>query len=392
MAARPQAAASSWSRSQERSRLAGAERPIVSQAALARGLRASSAGSPPVYLRPIVRHGAGTVTLADGPLAFSEVEILIRRPDHVSATATSIEAVKHWAKDEGAPITGRIDDLTERLAHPRPAWAGLSWGRPRIMGVVNVTPDSFSDGGRFMGADAAIAHGRALVAAGADIIDIGGESTRPGAAPIEPAEECRRVVPVIAGLRGCGAVISVDTRHVAVMAAALDAGATVINDISALTHDPGALALAARRRAAVVLMHIRGEPSTMQQDPVYDCAPLDVFDYLEERLGVAVAAGIAPESIAVDPGFGFGKSVAHNMQIMARLALLHGLGVPIVLGVSRKSSIAKLSRGESADRRLPGSLAAGLFGISQGVQILRVHDVAETAQALAIWRAIQAQA
>ena len=283
----------------------------------------------------------------------------------------------------------RIKTLIDRISGSRLPFAGLALDRPRIMGIVNVTPDSFSDGGQFVVPEAAIAHGRALRAAGADILDIGGESTRPGAVPVSADDELKRVIPVIAGLQDCGVPLSIDTRRAAVMAAALDAGAAIVNDVSALTHDPDSPALAARCRAPVVLMHMQGEPATMQADPRYDYAPLDVFDYLEVRIAACVAAGIAPANIAVDPGIGFGKSVKHNLEILRRLSLFHGLGVPILLGASRKGFIGRLSPGESADRRLPGSLAAALAGVAQGVQILRVHDVAETAQALAVWQAIQ---
>jgi len=256
------------------------------------------------------------------------------------------------------------------------------------MGVVNVTPDSFSDGGRYAARDTAIAHGRALKAAGADILDVGGESTRPGAAPVSIGEELDRVVPVIEALAGEGALVSVDTRRAAVMRAALAAGARIVNDVTALAGDSESLSVVAASGAAVVLMHMQGEPRTMQQDPTYRDAPLDIYDFFAARLAVCAAAGIDPARIALDPGIGFGKHDPHNLAILADLALYHGLGCALLLGASRKSFIGRLSRGEDAGHRLAGSLAAALTGLERGVQILRVHDVAETAQALAIWQAI----
>jgi dihydropteroate synthase len=256
------------------------------------------------------------------------------------------------------------------------------------MGIVNVTPDSFSDGGDHAGTDA-VAHGRAMLEAGADILDVGGESTRPGATPVEPEEEIRRIEPVVRGLAALGAVVSIDTCHAATMACALAAGARIINDVTALAGDPDSLGVAARSTAPVVLMHMKGKPQTMQNDPVYDCAPLDVLEYLEARIVACAAAGIPPGRIVVDPGIGFGKRLRHNLQILARLSLLHLTGCPILLGASRKSFIAStVARGERPKQRLPGSLAAELQALDQGVQILRVHDVAETWQAVQVWRGI----
>jgi dihydropteroate synthase len=258
------------------------------------------------------------------------------------------------------------------------------------MGVVNVTPDSFSNGGRWFDPAQAVAHGRALVEAGADLIDVGGESTRPGAVPVSPAEEIRRIEPVVRALAAGGIVVSIDTRRAAVIERALAAGARIINDISALAGDAESLALAARERMAVVLMHMRGEPRTMQKDPVYASPLVEVLEYLEARVAACAAAGIPPARIAIDPGIGFGKSVPHNLELIAGIGTFHAFGLPLVLGVSRKSMIARLSRGEPPDRRIPGSLAALFFALGQGVQILRVHDVAETRQALALWTALTA--
>ncbi|OHC83200.1 MAG: dihydropteroate synthase [Rhodospirillales bacterium RIFCSPLOWO2_12_FULL_67_15] len=256
------------------------------------------------------------------------------------------------------------------------------------MGVVNVTPDSFSDGGETPDAEAAIARGRAMLAAGADIIDVGGESTRPGAASLDPAEEQSRIVPVIRALAADGAVVSADTRHAAVMAAAVAAGARIVNDVSALSAEPGSLAQAAQSGAHVILMHMKGDPRTMQDDPRYDDVVAEVAAYLAERIEACVRAGIPRAKIAVDPGIGFGKTVTHNVALIANLGRLKELGCPVVLGVSRKSFIGKLSRNEPPQERLAGSLAAALAGIARGADIVRVHDVAETRQALAVWRAV----
>ncbi len=269
-----------------------------------------------------------------------------------------------------------------------PTFAGLALARPLIMGVINVTPDSFSDGGETADAAAAIARGRAMIDAGADILDIGGESTRPGAEPLGIEEEEGRVLPVIEGLAGAGAVLSVDTRHAPIMEAATAAGAAIINDVTALTGDPGSLDVAARTGASVILMHMRGEPRTMQADPHYDDAAREVIAYLEDRVAAAQAAGIPRERIAVDPGIGFGKTVDHNLDIVNRLSLYRDLGCPLVVGLSRKSFIGALSRGEPPQDRMPGSIAAALAAVSRGAHILRVHDVAETRQALDVWTAI----
>jgi dihydropteroate synthase len=265
---------------------------------------------------------------------------------------------------------------------PRPVIDG-----PLLVGVVNITADSFSDGGRFLDPARAIEHGRALLEAGADIIDVGGESTRPRAEPIAADEEIRRIAPVVRGLAETGALVSIDTRHAVVMEAALAAGARIVNDVAALT-GASSLAVAAERGAAIVLMHMAGDPRTMQQDPRYDDPALDVLDFLEARMAACETAGISRERIAVDPGIGFGKKDPHNLALLARLTLLHATGCAVMLGASRKSFIARLGGDGGSGERLGGSLASALWAASQGVQLLRVHDVAETRQALAIREAI----
>ena len=256
-----------------------------------------------------------------------------------------------------------------------------------LMGVVNVTPDSFSDGGLYLDPEAAIAHGLDLVAAGAEILDVGGESTRPGAEPVGEEEELRRVVPVIQGLSGSRSRISVDTSKAAVAAAALDAGAEIVNDVTALRGDPAIAVLCAERGATVVLMHMLGEPRTMQDAPRYEDVVDDVKAFLAERLEAAVAAGVAEERVWLDPGIGFGKTGAHNMELLRRLGELRELGRPLVVGTSRKSFIGKVD-GSPADQRLGGTIASSVLAAAEGADVLRVHDVAEMSQALAVATAI----
>jgi dihydropteroate synthase len=257
----------------------------------------------------------------------------------------------------------------------------------KLMGVVNVTPDSFSDGGLYLDPEAAIAHGRKLAADGAGILDVGGESTRPGAEPVDEAEELRRVVPVIEGIAEVEAEISVDTSKAAVAAAALDAGATIVNDVTALRGDSEMAALCAERGAAVILMHMLGEPRTMQADPRYEDVVVDVRAFLAERLEAAVAAGIAEERVWLDPGIGFGKTAAHNMELLRRLGELRELGRPLVVGTSRKSFIGEVD-GSPADQRLGGTIASSVLAAAEGAEVLRVHDVAELRQALSVAAAI----
>jgi dihydropteroate synthase len=312
--------------------------------------------------------------------------VWLRQDDRVLRLSSDHAALRSWAASD-AGLLAHVERLLT-LSQPH-HFAGLPLDRPLLMGILNVTPDSFSDGGLYHERDAAIARGRALAAAGADIVDIGGESTRPGAEPVPVEAEIARTIPVIEALARDAIKISIDTRHAAVMRAALAAGASIINDVTALAGDPESLAVAAASNAAIILMHMQGQPGDMQKDPVYRYAPIDIYDKLAEHIAACLTAGIRPERLCVDPGIGFGKTLEHNRQILADLDVLHGLGVPLLLGVSRKSFIAALSRQEPIDGRLPGSLAAALFGLRRGARILRVHDIAETAQAVALWRAIE---
>ncbi|MBI3452189.1 MAG: dihydropteroate synthase [Rhodospirillales bacterium] len=351
-----------------------------------------------VYLRPLgwmygVPGGTAAAAgwarrLAGGFAYFSAIEILARAGkagvDCSVMPLAGLDTVLATRADAAA-----IRATLARLKTPRADFAGLTLDRPRIMGILNVTPDSFSDGGRHLDAKAAIAHGAAMAEAGADIIDIGGESTRPGAKPVPVKEEIARILPVIRGLKGCGARLSVDTRRAETMRRALAAGAHIVNDVTALAGDPKSLGVVAASGAPAILMHMQGEPRTMQKAPAYADVALDVYDALAARVAAAEAAGIPRAALAIDPGIGFGKTAAHNFELLAALSLFHGLGCAIVLGASRKSFIGNASRGEPAGARLAGSLAAALAAFDQGVQIVRVHDVGETAQAVRLWREIR---
>lgn len=264
--------------------------------------------------------------------------------------------------------------------------------RPVVMGVLNVTPDSFSDGGLAFGPSdhpaRAIAAGRALVAAGADVVDIGGESTRPGATPVDVADELARVVPVIAGLVAHGAVVSVDTRHAAVAAEALAAGATIVNDVGAVAPDVGMLELVASSGAAYIAMHLRGEPRTMQDAPSYGDVVSEIEQALLATVARAVAAGVARERLAIDPGIGFGKSFEHNVALLRALPRLCAHGLPVLVGTSRKSFLGRITGVERAEDRLIGSVVSAVLAAQAGARILRVHDVAATVEALAVLDAI----
>ncbi|MEZ5853584.1 MAG: dihydropteroate synthase [Hyphomicrobiaceae bacterium] len=351
------------------------------------------------YLRPIGRitNPPGRVNttpdkvirIADREdLVFSALELLQRHPDGSvdRRIVTPQEARNEISR--GGHMGEQIKTALAGFAHPRPSLAGLSLDRPRIMGIVNVTPDSFSDGGSFSTAREAIAHALRLDDEGADILDIGGESTRPGSDPVPSDEELRRVMPVIEGLIGkTRARLSIDTRKADVMRRAALAGVHMLNDVSALSYDANSLRVAAETRLPVVLMHARGDPKTMQNNPRYDNVLLDVYDMLAERVETCLRAGVARERITVDPGIGFGKTLAHNLELLAGLSLFHALGTTVLVGASRKGFIGALTGAIDSADRLPGSLAAALAGAAQGAGILRVHDVAATRQALTVWEA-----
>jgi dihydropteroate synthase len=348
-----------------------------------------------IYVRPVGIFPApldeegekawGGLPLAGQPLRYSAIEIIERDGARVKRR---IAALGDAFEREWGRHTLSASDLIEAIGAPRPRLAGLALDRPRIMGIVNVTPDSFSDGGRLGSAEAAIAHALTLAEEGADILDIGGESTRPGAETVPAAEELARVIPVIEGLRRrTDKLISIDTRKAEVMARAAAAGADILNDVSALTHDAEALGVAAETGLPVILMHAQGDPKTMNYNPQYTDVVLDVFDFLERRIAACEAAGIPRSKLVADPGIGFGKHLPHNVAVMASLSLYHGLGVPVLLGASRKKLIDHISDAPNPADRVPGSIAAALAAAAQGVQIVRVHDVAATRQALSVWEA-----
>jgi len=343
-----------------------------------------------LYLRPIgflygppadaaVEDGLA-LPLAGGPTAFTAAVLIEGDPTNSRRRLCTAQTLKEVRDAELVAVLARV-------TAPRPPFAGLSLARPVLVGIVNVTPDSFSDGGLYDETEGAITHAAELASSGAAIVDIGGESTRPGSDTVAGDAELSRVIPVLEGLDGFHAVISIDTRKSSVARAAAKAGAKILNDVSALTYDPACLDAAVETGLDVVLMHAQGEPKTMQDNPTYDDVVLEVFDYLEERIEACERAGIPRARIAADPGLGFGKTLAHNLALLANLSLFHGLGVPLLVGASRKRFIGGVHQGKDPKTREPGSHAAAIASAAQGVQILRVHEVAGSRQALEVWRA-----
>jgi dihydropteroate synthase len=336
-----------------------------------------------LYLRPLsLLHGPDArraIAAREGGalggsdfIAFTQVEIIERGSGRITRRVVSYkDAQTH--PDELRLIESR-----------RPDFAGLVIGRPKLMGIVNVTPDSFSDGGLLAGPDEAIAHGRLLAQEGADILDVGGESTRPGSDAVSLEAESERVLPVIRMLAQDGHRVSIDTRKAALMRDAVAAGAGIVNDVSALTFDRESLAVVARLGCLVVLMHAQGDPKTMQDNPIYEDVALDVFDMLEKRIAACVAAGIPRDRIAVDPGIGFGKTFAHNLALLSQLSLLSGLGVVLLVGLSRKAFTGALTGEKRAGERVFGSVGGAVQAALNGAQILRIHDVKATRQALGV--------
>ena len=329
------------------------------------------------YARPLVQTGPArpdtALPLAGGACWFTHVEILSRSSD-----------------PQILPVAEMSDSARIALTTPRPPIAGLSMDHPRIMGILNVTPDSFSDGGQHAGPARAVSHGRAMVAQGADMIDIGGESTRPGAITVPEEAELARVEPVIRALySSIDAPISIDTRKAVVAEAAVTAGAALVNDVSGFTYDKALAPYCAQHQLPVCVMHALGDPETMQDNPHYDNVLLDIYDFLQAQICMLIEAGIPQHRIIADPGIGFGKTLAHNLTLLHNLSLFHGLGVPILLGASRKGFIRTIGQAPNAEGRAPGSIAVALAAVAQGVQILRVHDVAETKQALRLWQAVE---
>ena len=315
----------------------------------------------------------------------------------------SVELIHDDGTRELVPVEGieaRFDDtMAAAWAHITAPRAPLTLAnrtirldQPQVMGIINATPDSFSDGGAYADARAAAEAGASMAAAGAALIDVGGESTRPGAKDVWEGDEIERILPVVQQLAAGGTAVSIETRKAAVIEVALGAGAGLVNDVSALTHDERSAEVVAAAGVPVILMHHQGDPQSMQDAPRYGDVLVEVYDWIEQRIATAEAAGIARANILVDPGIGFGKSVAHNLELINGLALFHGLGCPIVLGASRKRMIGALSNETPADQRLAGSLALALKAADQGAQLIRVHDVPETVQALKVWRGLRDQA
>lgn len=353
------------------------------------------------YLRPTgfvdapSGHDEQVLQLAGGRCRFSAVEAIAAEDGRrTGQTLVPVERLATFI--DGLPDPAAARATLARLTAPRdPLRLGqgtIPLDRPQAMAILNITPDSFSDGGRHADPGAAATSGIKMLAAGVALLDVGGESTRPGAATVDEGDEIARVVPVIERLAQGGAAVSIDTRKAGVMAAALDAGAGLVNDVSALGYDAGAAALVAVRGCPVVLMHHQGTPATMQQRPSYDDVLIEVYDWLEARIAAAEAAGIARANILIDPGIGFGKGLRHNLALLNGLSLFHGLGCAIVLGASRKSFIGTLSNGAGVADRLGGSVALALLGAAQGVQIVRVHDAVETVQALRVWQGLRDEA
>lgn len=327
------------------------------------------------YYRPLVQHGEarpeGAAELAGGALWFSHAEVLSRdTPSHIIPAGLIPNHILH------------------RLSGHRPTIAGLDLSQPQLMGILNVTPDSFSDGGDHDGLEAAVDAARQMITDGASLIDIGGESTRPGAALVPEEDEIARTSPVITALRAnSGVAISIDTRKATVAAEAMAAGATLVNDVSGFTYDLALAPLAAQAGVPVCIMHAQGDPATMQDEPVYNDVLLDVYDFLSAQIDRLEAIGVLRDQIVIDPGIGFGKTLEHNLTLLRGIALFHGLGCPILLGVSRKGFIGTIGKEPQATERAPGSIAVGLAALAQGVQFLRVHDVAATVQAVRLWQA-----
>ena len=326
----------------------------------------------------------GAMELVSSGTLFTALEVAVWQNGTVKFSLVPAASLQEWINSCGAKIKEVVEARADILCASRRSFAGLSLDRTKIMGVINVTPDSFSDGGKFLTPKKAIEHGLQLLQAGADILDVGGESTRPGAKPVCSELEIQLTEPVVRALANQGALVSIDTRHADVMSAALTAGACIVNDVTALTGDSKSLAIVKESNASVILMHMQGDPQTMQKNPEYRWVPGDVFDYLETRVDICQAAGIELSRLCVDPGIGFGKSDGHNADVLSHLGMLHGLGCAVMVGASRKSFISRSSNNEGTDERLPGSVAIGLEAVRQGVQIIRTHDVKETLQAFKV--------
>lgn len=333
----------------------------------------------------------GKVARLAGGLNWFAAAELIRIDGHerVSTELVPVECIEERFDDD---MAAQWKALTSARPPLKLGERTVRLDQPQVMGIINATPDSFSDGGQFADSAAAADAGADMASDGAAIVDVGGESTRPGAKPVWEGDEIERVVPIIRQLAAGGAAVSTDTRKADVMTAAIEAGARMINDVSALTYDDRSAETVAAAGVPIVLMHHQGAPETMQRDPRYDDVLVEIYLWLEERIAAAEEAGIGRDKILVDPGFGFGKNLSHNLELMNGLALFHSLGCPLVIGASRKRSIGALSGEAPVERRLGGSIAFALKAAEQGLQMIRVHDVFETVQALRVWRGMRDQA
>ena len=345
-----------------------------------------------IYLQPLnILKGCNHL---DG-ISFKTLKIYLRSEDKILEKIIEAHEFEEYVQGLPNHLKEQAQKAHNNLTSPRLSMLlksdrKITWDRPLIQGILNVTPDSFSDGGDFVDEKTALEQALSMIQKGAGIIDIGGESTRPGAKPVTPEQELSRVIPIIKTLRNAGVVtpISIDSRNARVMIKALEAGADIINDVSALTHDKASLDVAVKMGVPVILMHASADSLKMQSNPDYDNVLLDIYDYLENRIKICLTAGVKQENIMIDVGIGFGKKLQHNLKLLSNMALFHSLGVPILLGASRKSFISEITQENDPKKRIAGSLCAAQIVLDQGVQTLRVHDVGQTKQMIDVWNAI----
>ena len=322
--------------------------------------------------------------LVNKRFSFCSVKLVINSSNKYYSFFSSVGDMFKWLEGEDCLIKNEIYSIFNNLNNSPNTYCGLKIDKPLIMGILNVTPDSFSDGGRYNDFDSAVRHSQNLIDAGASIIDVGGESTRPGAIPVDPSVEQERIIPIVKVLSEKGITVSVDTMHASTMDLALNSGASIINDISALSNDKDSVQVIKKNKAFVIMMHMQGKPLSMQESPSYGFAEIDVYNFLKSRIEFCQKEGVSRDKISIDPGIGFGKSQSHNFNILKNIMLFQMLGLPLVLGVSRKSFVGNLTGVSSPDNRLIGSVSLGLINAIKGVNILRVHDVIETNEALKV--------
>jgi len=331
--------------------------------------------------------------IAGANIHFSAIKIISRTENNLEAEIINVDQIESYLKSRPEEKSRKIRAILDQIDRVRPPLKlnngqTINWDEPFLQGVLNVTPNSFSDGGVYDDFDKSVLHAKNMIAAGADIIDIGGETTKPGAVPVSIEAEKKRTILIIEKLAHLNIPISIDSRNAEVMRDAVKSGAQMINDVSALEHDRESINTVKELDVPVILMHAQGNPETMQDNPQYDNAVLDIYDYLKARIEFCLSAGISGDKIIIDPGIGFGKTIEHNLQLLANISLFHGLGVPLLIGVSKKSFIGKLIGEVEPSKRVPGSIAAAQTCLEQGVQIIRVHDVEEANQAVSIWKSI----